>query len=185
MAYDKELKTPAEMFEFTDSNGFGSGWGKSWGLKNAKWIRKHLEADEKVYFTFVGLHRFYSMSQHKRNFMYAVTDRRILMGQVRIFNLTRFEEKPLEDLVTIAVNDSESIGVLTMVFDGDSVGVGMAQETAVKLKTAFPECFPVLQEWQRRAEAGQTVAVDVSGDAEDAGTSGDAEDAGTSGDAEE
>ena len=170
MAYDKELTTPAEMYEFSEKNGFGSGWGRRWGLKNGKWIKRHLEEGEKVYFTFVGLHRFYSMSQHKRNFFYAITDRRILMGQVRIFDLTRFEAKPLSSLQTLAVNDSDSIGVVTFIFEDENVPVGVAQETATNLKTALADCYPLTEEWKRRAAAG---AVPVEPEAQSDASAGE------------
>ena len=86
-----------------------------------------------------------------RNFAYAITDRRVLMGQVRVFNLTRFEARPLSELENIAVNDSSEIGVVTLMFQDGNVGIGMAQETASNLAHAFPDCAPIQAEWERRA----------------------------------
>ncbi len=163
--YEKVLKTPEEMYAFTETNGFGTGFGRGWGLKNFKYIVKNLEPGEQVYFTFCGLHRFYSMSQHKRNFAYAVTDRRIMMGQVRIFNLLRFESRKLSELQNIAVNASDQIGVVTLMFDSGNIGIGVAQEIALNLAKALPQCAPILAEWERRSAALQAEEAE-SGEAE-------------------
>ncbi len=147
------LKTPSEMYAFTADHGYGSGFDKGWGVRNFQWIVRHLESGEQVFFTFVGLHRFRSMSSHQRNFVYAISNRRVLMGQVRIFGLTRFESIPLDQLQSISINHENSIGVTTLIFDNDTVGVGMAPETAQNLGSGLAEILPALQEMAQQLAA--------------------------------
>lgn len=146
MTLPAPLKTPGEMYAFCCKHGYGSGFGRHWGQKNFTWIAKHLQQNEQVFFTFVGLHRFHSMSAHQRNFVYAITNHRILMGQVRIFGLTRFESITLDQLQNISINYENSIGVMSLILNKEVISIGMAPETAQKLGQGLMELLPVIQE---------------------------------------
>ena len=135
------LKTAGEMYQYSCDNGFGTGFGRNWGLRNFLILEKKLEEGEAAFLTFVGLHRFHSMSAHQRNFAYAITDRRILMGQSRSFWRTRFESVPLN-------------GVLKMMLEKDAVTVGMSRECADALSRKLTELLPLIQELAHGLEGG-------------------------------
>ena len=141
------LKTPEEMYQFSCDHGYGTGFGPTWGKKNFRWVQRNLLPGEQVFFTFVGLHRFRSMSYHQRNFAYAITNKRIVMGQVRVLNLTRLESVPLNAILNISFDYEESIGVMKIMLNGDAVTVGMASETARALCDGLTEFLPLIQEF--------------------------------------
>ena len=68
MELPARLRTAGEMYQYSCDNGFGQGFGRNWGLKNFRIIEERLEPGETAFLTFVGLHRFHSMSPHQRNF---------------------------------------------------------------------------------------------------------------------
>ena len=150
MELPKNLKTPEEMFAFSRDHGYGTGFGPHWGKRTFHWVRKNLKENEPVYFTFTGLHRFHSMSAHLRNFGYAITDSRVVMGQVRTFGRTRLESVPLNQIQNIAINYDSDIGIVSLVLYDDIIGIGMARETAEALGRGLTEFLPTIQTlaWQ-------------------------------------
>ena len=150
MDLPKNLKTPEEMFAFSRDHGYGTGFGPRWGRRTFQWVRKNLKESEPVYFTLAGLHRFRSMSAHQRNFGYAITDNRIVMGQVRAFGLTRLESVPLNQIQNIAINYDSDIGIVSLILHDDIIGIGMARETAEALGRGLTEFLPTIQAlaWQ-------------------------------------
>ncbi len=140
------LKTAGEMYQYSCDNGFGTGFGRNWGLRNFLILEKKLEEGEAAFLTFVGLHRFHSMSAHQRNFAYAITDRRILMGQSRSFWRTRFESVPLNGVLNLSFDSDNTIAVMKMMLEKDAVTVGMSRECADALSRKLTELLPLIQE---------------------------------------
>lgn len=150
----ESLRTAAELYQYSCDHGYGAGFGLKWGLKNFGLLEKHLEPQEKVLVTFVGLHRFRSMSSHQRNFAYAVTDRHILMGQVRTFGRIRFESYPLSSIQNISFDYDSSIGVMKIALRNDAVTIGMSQETAQNLCQGMTQLLPTLQKYAQQSAEG-------------------------------
>ena len=146
MELPARLRTAGEMYQYSWDNGFGQGFGRNWGLKNFRIIEERLEPGETAFLTFVGLHRFHSMSAHQRNFAYAITDRRILMGQSRSFWRTRFESVPLNAVQNLSFDSGDSIGVMKIMLARDAVAVGMGAENAGALSARLKELLPLIQE---------------------------------------
>ena len=140
------LKTAGEMYQYSCDHGFGTGFGKNWGMRNFLILEQKLEAGEFAFLTFVGLHRFHSMSAHQRNFAYAITNRRILMGQSRSFWRTRFESVPLNAVQNLSFDSGDSIGVMKIMLARDAVAVGMGAENAGALSARLKELLPLIQE---------------------------------------
>lgn len=150
--------TAAELYQYSYDHGYGTGFGTKWGLKNFGLLEKRLQTQEKVLLTFVGLHRFKSMSYHQRNFAYAVTDQRILMGQVRTFGRIRFESYPLSSIQNISFDYDSSIGIMKIVLVNDAITIGMSQETAENLCSGMTQLLPTLQKYAQQSieqEAGE------------------------------
>lgn len=146
------LTTAGEMYRYSSENGFGQGFGQAWGLRNFQVVEKQLEPGEAAFLTFVGLHRFRSMSAHQRNFAYAITNRRILMGQSRSFWRTRFESVPLNAVQNLSFDSGSAIGVMKIMLEKDAVTIGMAEETAGALSARLTELLPLIQELARGLE---------------------------------
>ena len=150
-----QLKTAAEMYQYSCDNGFGKGFGKNWGLKNFLLIQKRMDRDEAAFLTFVGLHRFRSMSTHQRNFAYAITNKRIIMGQVRSFWRIRFESIPLNAIYNLSFDSDSSIGVMKIMLENDAITIGMSSDTTDALNKKLTELLPLIQELAQGLENKQ------------------------------
>lgn len=149
------LKTAAEMYQFSCDNGFGKGFGPRWGLKNFTLLERRLEPGETAFLTFVGLHRFHSMSAHQRNFAYAITDRRILMAQSRSFWRTRFESVPLNAVMNISFDSDNTVAVMKIMLESDTITIGMSCDCANTLSARLAELLPLIQALARGLDGGQ------------------------------
>lgn len=146
MTQEATLRTAEEMYCYSRDNGLGTGFGLRWGIRNFRLIERKLEAGEGAFLTFVGLHRFRSMSSHQRNFAYAVTNRRILMAKFRSFGRSRFESVPLNSIMNLAFDSDEAIGVMKIMLRDDVIQVGMSQESVQILSRQLTALLPQLQE---------------------------------------
>ena len=75
------MRTAEEMYEYCVENGYGSGFNRNNSIKHFKVIESALQPDEDILSVFIGLHNYQSMSKHDNNFAYALTNKRIIMGQ--------------------------------------------------------------------------------------------------------
>lgn len=141
-----QLKTANEMYRYSCDNGFGAGFGKNWGNKNFLLLEKKMNSDEASFLTFVGLHRFHSMSAHQRNFAYAITNQRIIMGQVRSFGRIRLESIPLNAIMNISFDNDKDIGVMKILLPDDAITIGMGSDTITALSKTLEELLPLIQQ---------------------------------------
>ncbi len=146
MLQQEQLRTAEELYAYSCDHNFGTGFGRNWGIQNFRLLEKKLEKNESAFLTFVGLHEFHSMSSHQRNFAYAITNRRILMGQVRTFGRIRFRSVPLNEIENISFDNENSIGVMKLMLSDGAVTIGIGQETAAALSRKLKELLPVIQE---------------------------------------
>ncbi|MCM1234608.1 MAG: PH domain-containing protein [Ruminococcus flavefaciens] len=150
-----QMRSARELYQYSCDNGFGVGFGKNWGLRNFGLLEKQLESDECAFLTFVGLHRFHSMSAHQRNFAYAITDRRILMAQSRSFWRTRFESIPLNAVMNLSFDSGNAIAVMKIMLESDAIAIGMSPECAEALSTRLTELLPLIQDLAKRLGSGK------------------------------
>lgn len=141
-----QMKTASEMYQYSCSNGFGAGFGKNWGRKTFLLLQNKMEPGETAFLTFVGLHRFHSMSAHQRNFAYAITDQRIIMGQVRSFGRIRFESVPLNAVLNISFDSDKDIGVMKIMLPDNAITVGMSCDRTKALSRKLEELLPLIQQ---------------------------------------
>ena len=78
------MKTASEMYNYCLENNFGQGVSKKWGLKHFEVVEKKLLPHEEVLMTFIGLHNNKSLSNHEGNYAYAITNKRMIMGQKKL-----------------------------------------------------------------------------------------------------
>lgn len=151
-----QLKTADKMYQYSCDNGFGTGFGKSWGLKNFTLLQRKMEPGETAFITFVGLHRFHSMSAHQRNFAYAITDQRIIMGQVRFFGRIRFESVPLNAVMNISFDNDKDIGVMKILLPEDAITIGMSRDSTTALSNRLEQLLPLIQQLALGKENAET-----------------------------
>lgn len=107
------MKTAREMYKYCLDNNYGSGLNKNWGEKHFQVIAKNLQPGEDVLMTFIGLHNYISPTNHNGNCAFAITNKRILIGQKKIVG-EFFQIVQLNMLNDITMNSGFVLGVITI-----------------------------------------------------------------------
>lgn len=141
------LRKAEHMYTYSCTHNFGKGMSRAWGINSFRLVEQAMDANESAYLTFIGLHRFHSMSAHQRNFAYAFTNKRIIMAQMRPFWRTRMESVPLNAILNLSFENDASIGVVKIVLADDTICVGMTQESVNALSKKLTELLPLIQEY--------------------------------------
>lgn len=94
------MKTAEEMANFCIENNTGSGMSKKWNIKHFTVVENQLSKGEVVLFAFVGLYNYISATKHDSNYAIAVTNKRIIAGQKKLFgeNVNIILRKHLNDV---------------------------------------------------------------------------------------
>lgn len=79
------LQTAEQMYQYCLEHHLGTGTTRGWAIKHFQLLRENLIPGEEIYCVFIGLHNYVSMTNHDNNFAYAVTNKRILMAQHKLF----------------------------------------------------------------------------------------------------
>lgn len=120
------LKTAEEMHQYCVDNNLGTGTGKGWAIKHFDLLIQNLKPGEEIYCVFIGLHNYKSMTKHDGNFAYAMTNKRCIMAQHKIFG------------ATVQSVNIENINDITMSKTGfASVGMGLGTVCIDTYKETF------------------------------------------------
>ncbi|WP_369283247.1 PH domain-containing protein [Oscillibacter sp. GMB15532] len=144
------LKKAEDLYAYSCTHGFGKGLNRAWGTNSFRLVEQAMDEDEFAFLTFIGLHRFHSMSAHQRNFAYAVTNKRIMMAQMRSFSRTRMESVPLNAVLNLSFDNNASIGIAKIHLANDAICVGLSQESVDALSKRFTELLPVIQQYAQQ-----------------------------------
>lgn len=150
MEQEIHLKKAEDMYAYSCAHNFGKGLTRAWGINSFCLVEQAMDEDEFAYLTFIGLHRFHSMSAHQRNFAYAVTNKRIIMAQMRSFRRTRMESVPLNAVLNLSFDNNDSIGIVKILLANDAICVGMSQESIDALSKRLTELLPVIQQYAQQ-----------------------------------
>ncbi len=150
MEQEIHLKKAEDLYAYSCTHGFGKGLSRAWGISSFRLVEQAIDEDEFAYLTFIGLHRFHSMSAHQRNFAYAVTNKRIIMAQIRSFWRTRMESVPLNAVLNLSFDNNASIGIVKILLANDAICVGMSQESIDALSKRLTELLPVIQQYAQQ-----------------------------------
>lgn len=107
------MRTAEEMYNYCLDQKLGSGFNVKNSLKHFEVIASNLRPDEDVLFVFIGLHNYVSMSKHDNNFAYAITNKRIMMGQKKIVGQA-FQSVALDQVNDISFKRGMALGVITI-----------------------------------------------------------------------
>lgn len=135
------MKTANEMYQYSVNNGFGKGANETYSLNHFKIIEQNLSADEEVLMTFIGLHNYESTFKHNNNHAYAITNKRILMAQQKVFGAF-FQSVLLDNLNDITFQSGVIWGVITIDTIKEKFNVGA---NIVEAKNINQKIHDVLQ----------------------------------------
>lgn len=107
------MRTAEEMAKFCMDNNTGSGMTKKWNIKHFTVVENQLNKDEEVLFAFVGLYNYISATKHDSNYAIAITNKRIVAGQKKVFgeNVNTISRNHLND---ISKSTGMIMGLLTV-----------------------------------------------------------------------
>ncbi|WP_294855293.1 PH domain-containing protein [uncultured Oscillibacter sp.] len=150
MEQEIHLKKAEDMYAYSCTHGFGKGLTRAWGINSFRLVEQAMDEDEFAFLTFIGLHRFHSMSAHQRNFAYAVTNKHIIMAKMRLFSRSRIEIIPLNAILNLSFDNNDSIGIVKIHLPNDAICVGMSQESIDALSKRFTQLLPVIQQYAQQ-----------------------------------
>lgn len=106
------MRTAKEMAEYCKKNNTGTGFSKGQRLKHFKVVESNLQDDEEVLGCFCGIHNYKSMTEHSNNFGYAITNKRIILGQKKVMgeNVHIISRKNIND---VAKSTGLAFGTIT------------------------------------------------------------------------
>ena len=107
------LTTAENLYRFCIDYGYGHGFNESWGIKHFQILIDALMPNEKVLFPFIGLHNYVSMTSHGGYYAYAVTNKRIIMGQKNVIGQS-FKSINWENINDITFKSGMALGVVTI-----------------------------------------------------------------------
>ena len=126
--------TAEEMYQYCIENGFGEGMTKKWGIKHFSVIEADLKENERVLMCFIGLHNYVSATEHNDNFAYAITDKRIIMAQKKLFGDV-LQSVLVDNLNDITVNSGMLFGVVTFDTIKEKFNIGTNKNSAKKIQS--------------------------------------------------
>ncbi len=150
MEQEIHLKKAEDMYAYSCEHNFGKGLTRAWGINSFRLVEQAMDEDEFAFLTFIGLHRFHSMSAHQRNFAYAVTNKHIIMAKMRLFSRSRIEIIPLNAILNLSFDNNDSIGIVKIHLPNDAICVGMSQESIDALNKRFTQLLPVIQQYAQQ-----------------------------------
>lgn len=126
------MHTAEEMYNYCITHNFGGGVGvtKSWALKHFEVLEENLMRNEVVYMTFIGLHNYKSLSKNDGNYAYAITNKRIMMGQHLALGRKNFQTVKLENINDITLASGLMTGRLTIDTYKEEFNIEVVKEQA-------------------------------------------------------
>jgi len=154
------MRTAQEMYSVCVANGYGAGFNEKNSIKHFAVIEKNLQPDETVELVFIGLHNYRSVTKHDNNFAYAITNKRILMGQQKVIG-ANFQAVSLNNINDISFTSGMAFGVITIDTMKERFNVAINKESAAKVNTAIHETLDRIRSASQPQRAPQAPQEDV------------------------
>lgn len=155
-----DLTTAKGLYQFCADNGYGKGFNESWGVQHFQILVDALMAGEKIIFPFIGLHNYVSMTKHDSNFAYAVTNKRIIMGQKKMIGQI-FQSVNWENVNDITFKSGLALGIITIDTFKETFNVAV-EKTAAQL--VCDRIHEVFEEVKNPTKVEDNHIVEPSGD---------------------
>lgn len=134
------MRTADEMYEYCVKNGYGSGFNKSNSIKHFKVIESALQPNEEVLSVFIGLHNYQSVSKHDNNYAYALTNKRIIMGQKKVIG-ENCQIIAIENVSDITFSSGLLFGIVTIDSFREKFNVAIDKATAKNIYEVVHSVF--------------------------------------------
>ena len=138
------MKTAEELYQYCVDNGLGEGQNRKWGLKHFGLIAAELQPDEDVRMAFIGLHNFQSATSHDSNYAYAVTNKRILLGQKKLTGQD-LATVMLPQITDVTTSTGMLLGTVTINTMGTIFNVGINKQAVQKVSDKLHALLAELQ----------------------------------------
>ena len=139
------MRTAEEMAQYCDDNNTGAGFNKKWRLKHFQIVENQLKDDEEVIVCFIGLKNFTSITNHEENWAYAITNKRIIIGQKGLIG-EKVDVISLRDLNEISFKKGVVFGVLTIDTIKEEFNVGLDKNSAASIHELVTNALMDLKE---------------------------------------
>lgn len=153
-----DLRTAEEMYDYCKNNNLGIGNSKGWAIKHFQLLIDNLKPDETIHCVFIGLHNYKSFSKHDNNYAYAMTDKRIIMAQHKMFgaNVQSVNIENIND-ITLSKTGIGGLGIGTVCIDTfkETFNVGVNVSFASNI---YDKAHEVWDEIRAKKDAANNVA---------------------------
>ncbi len=143
------MRTAEEMYDYCLQNDYGRGMTRRWALKHFKIIEDNLNYDEEVYMTFIGLKDFTGVTKHDNNYAYALTNKRIMYGQKKLWG-EDFKSIVYDKITDISSAKGLVFGLVTIDSLGEKFNVGVDKITADNISKAAHKIIFSLENREKR-----------------------------------
>jgi hypothetical protein len=142
------MRTAKEMFDYCMAQKLGSGFSSGNNLRHFEVIDSKLQPDEDVLFVFIGLHNYKSISKHDNNFAYAISNKRILMGQKKVIGEV-FQSIALDQINDVTFSTGLALGIITVDTIKEKFNVALDKGQASNINDRIHELLFSLKEQTR------------------------------------
>lgn len=139
------MRTAEEMVQYCDDNNTGAGFNAKWRLKHFQLVENQLKSDEEVLVAFIGVKNFVDIAHHEENWAYAVTNKRIIMGQKGLIG-EKVDVISLRDLNDISFRKGLVFGVLIIDTIKEEFNVGLRKDFATNIHELVTNALMDLKE---------------------------------------
>lgn len=128
-----ENKTAEGMWTYFSKNRFGPNWSQNKGLNLFEVIEKALTSDEEVFMTFIGQHNCMTITKHDGYYAYAITNKRLIMGQAaKIAGEDKLQTVDLSSITDVAYEPSRVFAFLRINTTDGLIQIGIDKQTGDK-----------------------------------------------------
>lgn len=139
------MRTAEEMVQYCDDNNTGAGFNAKWRLKHFQIVENQLKDDEDVLVAFIGVKNFVDIAHHEDNWAYAITNKRIIIGQKGLIG-EKVDVISLRDLNDISFKKGLALGVLTIDTIKERFNVGLDKNSATSIHELVTNALMDLKE---------------------------------------
>ncbi len=154
-AIENPMRTGQGMYDYSLEHGFGVGFLKSTGKKHFEVLAKNLLPNETPIMTFIGWHNMKKVASHEYTYAYALTNKRIIMGQWKLTG-ENFKSIKIENINDITYQKRLLQGIITIDTYKETFSVGLDNKYSQNVNKALNEEFDKLKDKMNNSSNSQT-----------------------------
>ena len=139
------MNNDEQMYKYCIDNNFGKGISHKWAIKHFNIVSNNLIKDEQVKMCFCGLHNYVSMTKHDGYFAYAITNRRIMIAQKKVFG-ENFQSISLDNVNDVTFSSGLMLGIITIDTFKEKFNVSVDRKTGSSINDHIHEILLIKNE---------------------------------------